>query len=114
MSFELKLSGEASACIVEQMKWFEADESHGGPVLADRWLDRLEASMHKLADNPTRHGFAPENGRWMPHLKLRQMRFRPWKSKSAWRILYVIDETSSIVTVIQIRHSRRPFLFEQE
>jgi hypothetical protein len=38
------------------------------------------------------------------------MRFKPWKSSSAWRILYVMDEAAAQVTVLQVRHEKRPWL----
>ena len=38
MSYTLTLSEEAQRTIEEQIKWYEADEKHGGEELADRWL----------------------------------------------------------------------------
>lgn len=110
MSYELLFSSEAERCIQEQLRWYEADEERGGEELADRWLERLVTAMDGLAEQPLRHGFAPENSRWMAHLEIRQLRFRPWKTLSAWRVLYVIDEAKEVVTVLQIRHASRPFL----
>lgn len=107
MNYELRISSEAEHCIDEQLKWYEADDSNGGAELADRWLLRLEASLEVLRDHPERHGFAPENGRWNPEISIRQMRFKPWKTSSAWRVLYVIDKNSEQLTVLQIRHEKR-------
>ena len=59
---------------------------------------------------PTSHGFAPENGRWHPQFEIRQLRFRPKKSKPGWRILFSIDESERTITILQIRHERRPIL----
>jgi plasmid stabilization system protein ParE len=112
MDFELLLSAEAEQCIEDQLLWYEADETNGGAELADRWVDLLETALNTLRQHPERHGFAPENGRWLPDICLRQMRFKPWKTPSAWRILYVIDEESAQVTVLQVRHERRPWLPE--
>lgn len=109
MSYELRLSAEAERCIEEQLQWYEADDA---PELADRWLDLLEAELGKLVRHPERHGFAPENGRWMPGIVIRQKRFKPWKKPSAWRILYATDEAAGQVTVLQIRHEKRPLLGE--
>lgn len=114
MNYGLRFSEETETCIDEQLAWYEADESHGGVELADRWFAKLQESLIPLTEKPTRHGFAPENGLWLPHLELRQMRFRPWKGKSVWRVLYVIDEESKSVTVLQIRLAGRPFLFEEK
>jgi plasmid stabilization system protein ParE len=112
MSYLLSVSNEARRTIEEQMVWYEADDKHGGADLANRWLDRLEAALTKLAASPHRHGFAPENGRWHPELEIRQMQFRPWKSGGNWRVLFVTDEKERMVTVLQVRHERRRWLFE--
>jgi mRNA-degrading endonuclease RelE of RelBE toxin-antitoxin system len=42
-------------------------------------------------------------------VKIRQKRFRPWKGKSGWRVLYMVDELEAIVTILQIRHERQPW-----
>ena len=110
MDYELLLSSEAERCIEDQLLWYEADEAGGGAELADRWLDLMEKALETLRQHPERYGFAPENGRWMPGISIRQMRFKPWKTPSAWRILYVIDEKAARITVLQIRHERRPLL----
>jgi plasmid stabilization system protein ParE len=112
MNYELRLSSEAERCIEDQLQWYEADEKFGGTDLADRWLDLLEAALDTLSQHPERHGFAPENGRWMPAITIRQMRFKPWKTQSARRIIYVIDEKARQVMVLQVRHEKRPLLTE--
>lgn len=114
MSYALTLSDETQRTIEEQLEWYEADEKHGGAELADRWLDRLESALGKLAASPHRHGLAPENGRWNPELEIRQMQFRPWKSGVGSRVLFVIDEMQRIVTVLQVRHERRRWMFDAE
>jgi plasmid stabilization system protein ParE len=108
MDYGLRLSAEAERCIEDQLLWYEADEANGGAELADRWLNLLEAALDVLGRHPERHGFAPENGRWMPMVCIRQMRFKPWKTPSTWRILYVVDAEARQVTVLQIRHEKRP------
>jgi plasmid stabilization system protein ParE len=114
MSYELTLSDEAQRTIEDQVQWYEADEKHGDAELADRWLNRLESALNRLATSPHRHGFAPENGRWHPELEIRQMQFRPWKSGVGWQVLFVIDEKQRHVTVLQVRHERRRWLFDKE
>ncbi len=109
MSYTRTLADEAQRTIEDQLGWYEADEKQGGAELADRWLDRLEAALKKLAASPHRH----ENGRWHPELEIRQMQFRPWKSGVGWRVLFVIDVKRRIVTVLQVRHERRQWLFEE-
>ena len=112
MDYELLLSSEAERCIENQLLWYEADQAHGGAELADRWLDLLESDLETLRQHPEQHGLAPENGRWMTGISIRQMRFKPWKTPSAWRILFVIDERVARVTVLQIWHEKRPLLPE--
>jgi hypothetical protein len=112
MTWELRISSEAEACIDEQQQWYESDEKHGGAILANRWLASIEVALGELCQRPERHGFAPENGRWRPELKIRQMRFKPWKTRSAWRVLYVLDETKGIIALLQVRQEHRRRLFE--
>ena len=113
-NYELRLSAEAEHSIEDQLQWYEADESGNGPELADRWLILLEEALDDLGKHSERYGFAPENGRWMPGISIRQMRFKPWKSPSAWRVLFVFDELAARITVLQIRHERRPLLPDME
>mgnify|MGYP001300161423 CR=1 FL=1 len=110
MTHSLRLSSEATQSINEQMIWYESNENNGGPDFADRWLELLEAALISLTRNPLHHGFAPENGRWFPEISIRQLRFKPWKTPSSWRILYTIDEPNKAVTVLQIRHEKRPLI----
>lgn len=110
MEFELRLSSEAERCIEEQLLWYETNDADRGMEYADRWMELLEAAFENLRKHPERHGFAPENGRWRADVKIRQMHFKPWKSKSCWRVLYVMDEDVAQVTVIQVRHEKRPLL----
>jgi hypothetical protein len=77
-------------------------------------LNLLETALDALRDHPTRHGFAPENGRWMPSVSMRQMRFKPWKTPSAWRFLHTIDDQAKLVTVLQVRHEKRPLLSDDK
>lgn len=114
MSYRWELAAEATRSIEQQMIWYEADEKRGGIELADRWLAKLEPALEKLAAAPSRFGFAPENGRWLPQVELRQMLFRPWKSGSGWRVLYTMDEGRKLVTILQIRHKRRRWLEAEE
>lgn len=114
MVFLVSITAEAESCIQDQIAWYEGDERHGGSELANRWLDLLQKALGDLESNPERFGFAPENGRWHPQLELRQMPFKPWKKKYGWRLLFVIDQENNNVTIIQIRHERRPLLYQEE
>ncbi len=114
MNWELRISSEAEACLKEQIQWYKSDEKHAGSELASRWLALLKGAMTELCKGPKKYGFAPENGRWNPDLNIRQMHFKPWKTKSVWRVLYVLDEASGIITILQVRHERRKLLFEKQ
>jgi plasmid stabilization system protein ParE len=114
MKYRWELSDEAKAAVERQVAWYESDERHGGDELAERWVTALEPELEKLAAEPRRYGMAPENGRWNPIVEIRQMLFRPWKSGVGWRILYTIDEAKRLVTILQIHHEHRRWLFENE
>lgn len=114
MSYAVTMAPEGQANIAEQIEWFESDEKHGGEALAQTWMLKLHAALADLAQMPGRHGQAPENGKWRAEFEVRQILFRPWKSGVGWRVLFVIDEPKRLVSVIQIRHERRRWLFEVE
>jgi len=112
MSWQWWLSPSAEEEIEAQLRWYEEDEEQGGVDLSIRWLDRLEKALEAIAVSPERHRPAPEDGRWMPHHTIRQVVFRPWRARPGWRILYTVDSLARRVTILQIRHERRRFLFE--
>jgi hypothetical protein len=112
MIYSVKQAAAADECITDQVNWFREDERRGGEDLALRWFDLLHAALTKLKQHPQRHGLAPENGQWMPEHEIRQMLFRPSKSGVGWRVLYSIDEAQNMVTIHQIRHEHRRWLFE--
>jgi mRNA-degrading endonuclease RelE of RelBE toxin-antitoxin system len=112
MSYLWELSDMAKAAIGTQVAWYESDEAHGGFELSERWVSALEPALVKLASEPRRYGMAPENGRWNPGVEIRQMLFRPWRSGIGWRVLYTIDEGKRLVTILQICHEHRRWLFE--
>lgn len=112
MNYRVKQSASGDAAIAAQVAWYQADERRGGEALAKRWLDLLHRSLAGLAETPTRHRLAPENGEWLPQHRIRQMLFRPWKSRAGWRVLFTIDEKAKLVTVLQVRHERRRYLHE--
>lgn len=75
-------------------------------------MKRLLSELEALAEHPHQYGYAPENGKWHPSIEIRQMVFRPWKTKLSWRILFAINEEKRTVAVYQIRHTSRPFLHD--
>lgn len=114
MSYQLKVSRNAEEDIENRRLWYEADLLRGGFELSERWMEALLLQLDVLKQHPVRFPFAPENGRWRSHLVIRQMLFRPWKNKAGWRVLYVIKEMKKVVSVLQIRHERRPWLHGNE
>jgi len=114
MIYSVKQALSADECVAAQVSWYREDEQRGGEALARRWFDLLHVALAALGNNPTRYGFAPENGKWMQQHQIRQMLFRPWKSGVGWRVLYTIDEARKLVTILQIRHEHRRWLFEAE
>lgn len=112
MAYCITFLKEAEACIEEQLNWYMKEDPHGGSELAERWMDELQQSFRILKTRPERFGYAPENGKWHSQVEVRQMPFKPWKGKRGWRVLFTIDEEAKIVTVLQIRHTHRPFLHE--
>lgn len=107
MSFRYSLAPEALASVERQMIWLEET---AGDHLADFWIQALKVSLDQLSSHPERNGFAPENGKIFPGVEIRQKRFRPWKEKPGWRVLYMVDELGAIVTILQIRHERQPWV----
>ena len=112
MNYKVRLASSGDASIATQVEWYRSDEQHGGEELAERWFAKLHVALATLATAPTRHGLAPENNKWRPEFEIRQMLFRPWKSGVGWRVLYTIDEDAQLVTVLQVRHERRRWMFE--
>jgi len=112
MTYLVKQTSSADECVASQVNWYHEDEQRGGEALALRWFDLQHVALAKLGNKPTRHGFAPENGKWMSKYEIRQMLFRSWKSGVGWRVLYTIDEGKKLVTIHQIRHEHRRWLFE--
>lgn len=109
IQYRLKVSPEALASMDEQRCWYE-QELPEGQILADKWLEKLTSNLARILEHPTRYGPAPENSLWNHQFIVRQMLFRPWKSGIGWRILFTADESSALITVLQVRHEKRPWL----
>ena len=114
MIYRVRLAASGHQCVDAQLAWYRSDEKHGGEPLAKRWFDALHLALAGLSSRPTSHGLAPENEQCLPEFQIRQMLFRPWKSRVGWRVLYTIDERKKMVTVLQVRHERRRRMFEAE
>ena len=59
---------------------------------------------------PERCPLAPENGRWEPNLKLRQLLFDNYPS--IYRIIFTVSKDA--VNILQVRHGSRRYLFEAD
>jgi plasmid stabilization system protein ParE len=109
MRYRYVLDDEALISIEAQLIWLEETV---GDDLADFWMEALRNSLDQLTAHPNRNGFAPENGRWFPDVEIRQKRLRPWKPKPGWRVLFMVNDREAIVTILQIRHERQPWMGE--
>ena len=105
----IEIPRRAELSIEEQIDWLFSDPRGDGERLSEKWANEFDNVLESLTSYPERNGFAPENSKILPGVKIRQKRFRPWKGKSGWRVLYLVDELEAIVTILQIRHERQPW-----
>jgi plasmid stabilization system protein ParE len=112
MNFTWELSDYGKEAINDQILWYEQNVYPDGDQLADRWFTEISDAFAVIAKAPMRFGFAPENGKWLPELQIRQMLFRPWKSGVGWRVLFAVDEDAKLVTILQVRHEHRLWMHE--
>ena len=71
-------------------------------VQAQTWLNALEKSVLSLSEYPSRCPVTPEDA------GLRHLLYG--KKPDTYRIIFVIDERSRVVTVLHIRHGARQSL----
>lgn len=108
----IEIPPRAELSIEEQIDWLFESPRDDGEQLSEKWADEFDKVLASLTSHPERNGFAPENGKIFPDAKIRQKRFRPWKGKPGWRVLYMIDELDAIVTILQVRSERQPWVEE--
>jgi plasmid stabilization system protein ParE len=108
----IEIPPRAELSIEEQIDWLFKSPRGDGERLSEKWANEFDNVLESLTSYPERNGFAPENGKIFRGVKIRQKRFRPWKGKSGWRVLYMVDELEAIVTILQIRHERQPWAEE--
>jgi len=106
----IEIPPKAERSIDEQIDWLFSNPRGDGERLSEKWSDEFDKVIESLTSHPERNGFAPENGKIFPGVEIRQKRFRPWKGKPGWRVLYMVDELEAIVTILQIRHERQPWV----
>jgi plasmid stabilization system protein ParE len=114
MTYGLVVGPDAKQAILDQRIWYHQNLDGGGKEVAHRWTKALDVALDKLIEHPTRFGPAPENSQWQQAFLVRQMLFRPWKSGVGWRVLFAIDESSAVITILQVRHESRPWLTDAE
>jgi len=107
--YAIHLSPSGEEAIEEQIAWLKLSPSGDGSRLARRWYDDLGAVFESLTRHPERNGFAPENGSAVPGTEVRQKRFRPWKGKPGWRVIYAIDTPGGIINILDVRSERQPW-----
>jgi plasmid stabilization system protein ParE len=100
---------KAEQSIDEQIDWLYLSPWGDGKRLSEHWAGEFDKVLEALVTHPERNGFAPENGMLSPAAEVRQKRFRPWKGKPGWRVLFTTNETAATVTILQIRHERQPW-----
>jgi plasmid stabilization system protein ParE len=106
----IAIPAKAERSIDEQIDWLFANPGGDGKRLSERWADEFDKVIESLKAHPNRNGFAPENGRLFPDLEIRQKRFRLWEGKPGWRVLHIVDDREAVVTILQIRHERQPWV----
>ncbi len=107
MNFRYFLDDAARLSIREELVLLEEKL---GYETADVWMEALEKCLDAITAQPERNGFAPESAWLVAGAEIRQKRFRPWKGKPGWRVLYVIDADALIVKILQIRSERQPWI----
>lgn len=109
----------AAVSPLQGIQWRNLRRAERGYLKRGRERDPLPPAV-QLAEGDV-DGIPPEGKQRNGHdaanlsfatISIRQIRFKPWKAPSAWRILYVIDDSARLVTVLQIRHEKRPLLPE--
>jgi plasmid stabilization system protein ParE len=99
--------------VVQRLALEDLDESYlwaarHAPQTSARWLNRFQAELQTLADNPQRCSLAPENGKvWR---EIRQLLFG--KRPNVYRAVFTID--GETVRVLRIRRAARRLLSKQE
>ncbi len=106
----IEIPPRAELSIEEQIDWLFKSPRGDGERLSEKWANEFDNVLESLTSYPERNGFAPENGKIFRGVKIRQKRFRPWKGKPGWRVLYMDDELEAIVTILQIRHESQPWV----
>jgi plasmid stabilization system protein ParE len=97
MTYRVELTARA----IRNPRRIYRDIDAAGSEQAHTWFNRLEAAILSLDKHPARNPVAPEDS------NLRHLLYG--RRRQVYRIIYMMDETSGVVTVPHIRHgSRQP------
>jgi len=95
MAYRVDITRRAERDLDRLYLTIEADSSEQARV----WFNGLERTVLSLDEHPARGAPIPEGGE-LRHLLHRRKGHR-------YRVMYAIDETSSTMTVLHIRHGAR-------
>lgn len=104
MSYRVVLQQRALDDLDEAYRW----AAEQAPQTATRWLDRFQAAIELLSENPQRCSRAKEDAE--VDLELRELLFghRP----NVFRVIFALD--GSTVRVLRIRRAQRRYLTRPE
>lgn len=95
MAWRVELTDRARRDLTRLYETINAQNS----VQAQTWFVGLERAILSLEENPARNPLIPENST-MRHLLYGRRR-------NVYRIIYAINESDKVVTVLHIRHGAR-------
>ena len=95
MAFKVQLSATAKADMTQTTNFIK----RRAPASANAWFDGLIDALKSLSEMPARFAAAEESERIGK--SLRSMPYR------AHRVIYEIDETTQIVSILRVYHSAR-------
>ncbi len=104
MSYNVVVQSLARSDLQEAYGW----AAERAPLSAERWLDRFERSLERLAEFPDRCSLARENGK--VDVELREFLFG--KKPYVFRVIFTID--GQFVRILRIRRAQRRFLTKAE
>lgn len=104
MTYRVRLHQHAVQDLDEAYRW----SARSAPEAAARWLERFDAALATLAENPERCSKAPEDEQ--VHFEIRQLLFG--RRPHVFRVLYTID--SDTVRVFRILRAQRRFLTRRQ
>jgi len=105
--YQIVLAPEAEEDLGSALDYLEEQ----APEKCSEWLSSLRRNLDTLKVHPERCPLAPENGLWGTEL-LHQLLFDRYPSK--YRVIFTIDEDSTEVRILNIRHGARRYIHEDD